>query len=233
MTSVRFGVQTVIVLLLVAFVSWPDYARLKGATVSRTSGERPRQDDARRGADRRARGLRYEIGYGSISLQRASATTSDALQRKLYEGDLEARRHRVPVGLLALGARFNGIIGQARTALNAPVPFARLVLRNPVTGRIEARAVANDKGEFTFLDISPNGYVIELLGPNDSVFAASDLVSIDIGELREATVRMPGGREVLAALGTLTPTANEPIAAAATSGVNAVTAPDRSVSPQR
>jgi hypothetical protein len=233
MTSARFGVQAAIVLSLVVFVSWPESARVKGATSAWRSDGREAAGAGRRAAERLARGLKHEIGYGSISVRRASATGATALQRKLYEQNPEARRRRTPDSVLLLGGRLNAIVGQARTALSAPVPFARLVLRNAATGMVEARATADDKGQFTFIDVIPSGYVIELLGADSSVAATSELVTVDIGELREATVRLPGGRLQLAAFGTVAPTAHEPIAVAAQQGINAVTPPDRSVSPQR
>lgn len=233
MSRVRFGVQTLVVLALVAFVSWPDSVRTKESDAPLAHAGRSREQRGER-RDRRFAGLQHEIGWGSISLQRTSTAGSGTARRSLFDDRIEGgRRHRTSAGVLALGGRFNGIIGSARTGLNAPVPFARLVLRNPVTGKIEARAVADDNGEFTFLDVEPNAYVVEMLGPEDAVFAASDPVTVNIGELREATVRLPAGREVLAALGTVAPTADQAIRAAATSGVNAVAAPERSISPQR
>jgi hypothetical protein len=233
MTSVRLGVQTAIVIALVVFVSLPDAARVKGADEAARANARPSESKTAHSPKGSSRHLQYEIGYGSISVQRATAATATPLQRKLYEDGIDMKRQRTPLSVLTLGGRVNGILGEARTTLNAPVPFARIVLRDPVTGRIEARAVADDQGQFTFLDILPSGYVIELIGPNDSVFATSDVVTVGLGELRQAVVRLSDSREMLGTFGTLTPTANEPIAAAAENGINAVTAPDRNLSPQR
>ena len=237
MTSVRLTLQAVAVLSMVTFVSWSDYSRVAGAADAAARAA-ARQSSASGEPSQRgsSQDLRSEVGYGSMSMRRASTAASTgaaALQQRLYEQTIRTRRESLPVALMTLGGRVNGIIGQARTTMNAPVPFARLVLRDPVTGRIEARAIADDKGQFTFLDIMPSGYVIEVIGPEDKVFATSDVVTVGLGELREAMVYLADTREALGTFGTLIPTANEPIAAARESGIAAVTPPDHTVSPQR
>ena len=42
------------------------------------------------------------------------------------------------------GGKLNALIGFAKTALNAPIPYARLVLRNIRTGQIVARITADE-----------------------------------------------------------------------------------------
>jgi hypothetical protein len=237
MTSVRLALQTVLVLGMVGFVSLSNHARTPGAdAAARQNGESGRVSESRAGSHVQAAsgsGPSHAIGYGSMSIQRATTASAGPWRQTLLEPGLSVRRERIPISVLSLGARVNGIIGLAKTTLNTPVPFARLVLRDPVTGRVEARAVADDRGNFTFVDVTPSGYVVELIGPRDAVFATSDVVTVGVGELREAIVRLADTREALGTFGTLAPAAEQPIAVAAQSGINAVTAPDRSVSPQR
>lgn len=234
MSRARFGVQAAFVLLLILLVSWPGRPGVSGASAWRTDG--PFAAAGRHGAERRfgARSGRFEIGYGSARLERASAAGTSSLLGKLFGNDVEGRRrYATPASVLALGGQINAIVGSARTALNAAVPYARLVLRNLATGQIEARATADEDGRFTFLDIMPSGYIVELLDAEGAVIATSAFVSVALGDLQETTVRTADGQGVLDAFGTLDGTADEPLGAAAGSGVNQVSAPDATISPQR
>jgi hypothetical protein len=233
MTRVRFAMQALAVLLLLMLVSVPEEGRLSAVSVWRTQGwgskRTPAPVDAR---DRRPSGRRRTIGYGSASYSAGSGGT--ALHRKLYDNDIEGKRRFVtPDAVHALGGRINALTGRARTALNAPLPFAQLVLRNAATGALESRAVADENGEFTFLDVLPSGYVVELLGSDGTVVAASELVPMAEGDVRQTTVYAASLETLLAAFGTLAPTAMEPVAQAMDDGVSRVAQPERTVSPQR
>ena len=232
MSRARFGVQAAFILSLIVLVSWPERPQVRAGSAWRADG--PFAAAGRHPAAG-ARSGRFEIGYGSARLERtATAAGSASLLHKLFGNDVEGgRRYRTPPSVVALGGRINAIVGNARTALNAAVPFARLRLRNIATGEIEARATADEEGRFTFLDIMPSGYIVELLGPDGEVIATSEFVSVGLGDLRETTVRAADGQAVLHAFGTLDGTADEPLGAAAGSGVNQVSAPDATISPQR
>lgn len=239
MTSARFGVQAAFVVLLIVLVSWPEPRHVRaGGLVWREGGPLSVSRGgyaAGRYDPRSAANRRFEIGWGSASLQRTSAGMSqDALRRKLQDSGIEGRRKVVPsAAVLALGGRFNAVVGAARTALNAPVPFARVVLRSIESGLAEARATADEDGRFTFLDVLPSGYIVELLGANGSVVATSELVAVDAGEVEETTVRLPIARGLSSAFGTLAPTAAESVTAAVQDGIRARTEPARTISPQR
>src|SRR5687767_11974274 len=63
----------------------------------------------------------------------------------------------------AMTRRSNPITGSARTALNQPVPFASVALRNIRTGRIESRTRADQDGRFDLGMFSSGSYVVEIL----------------------------------------------------------------------
>ena len=105
----------------------------------------------------------------------------------------------IPLEVLQAGGSINAIMGRARTSLNTPIPYARLVLRNIRTGAIEARATANEEGRYTFLDVQSSAYVVELIGPDGSVIAASEMVALAIGDVRETTVRVAANARAAAA----------------------------------
>jgi hypothetical protein len=232
MSRARFGAQAAFVLALIVLVSWPERPQTRSASVWRTGAVA-----GTRGGlvlPDGIRGRRVEIGYGSARLDRASAALGSQLERKLYGNDVEGgRRYATPPAVLALGGQINAILGRATTTLNAAVPFARLVLRNLATGEVEARATADENGAFTFLDVMPSGYVVELVGADGAVLATSEFVPIALGDVKETMVRVSGAQPVLAMFGPLAGTANESLDAAAGSGVNRVTAPDATISPQR
>ena len=232
MTPARFGLQAAIVLALIVLVSWPETRRLGAGAL--WPSRRPiaaRSSDAE-GGRRGSAGGRYLIGYGSASEATLGANGASALYQKLYDNDVEGgRRKRTPADVLSRGGKINGIIGYARTALNAPIPFARVVLRNLATGEVEGKGFANEHGEFTFLDVMPGkGYIVELLDASGNVIATSELIAIDVSDLRETLVRMTG--QPLANFGGATgPSAPAAVAAAANNGVNRIAAPERCASP--
>lgn len=229
MTPARFGLQTMVVLVLVALVSWPQHRQLTADTFWHADGPLSIREGAVETRVKSA-GL-HRIGYGSASEATLGANGAAALHRKLYENDIEGRRRPVPAEVLALGGKINGIVGFARTSRNAPIPFARVVLRNLATGAIEARAVADERGRFAFLDVIPSGYVVELVDGNEKIVATSEKVLISVNELRETVVRS-SNRLVFASFGgALAPTAREPIDTAVNQGVSRVAAPERCASP--
>ena len=74
------------------------------------------------------------------------------------------------------------VIGWAREADNAPVRGARLQLRNVVTGYIEAMAVADEAGEFTFEGFEGGTYVVELVDAGDDVLKVGQVFNVAPGE---------------------------------------------------
>lgn len=232
MTHARLGVQTAIVLALIALVSWPETGRVRAVSAWRTNGPlvRPRAAARPASVGANANRGRGEIGFGSVSYVGSMPGHEPDALRRLYENRVE-RRHRreIPAAVLALGGTLNGILGRARDARNSPVPFARLLLRSLTTGLVDARAVADGAGEFVFLDVAPSGYIVELVGPDGSVLAVSDAFAIDIGDLRLTTVRT-GGVDALFG-NVLWSTVDEAIAAGSRDDVTQVVAPARCVSP--
>ena len=70
------------------------------------------------------------------------------------------------------------------------IPYARVVLRNIQTGQVLARATADGGGHFSFLDLDANAYIVELLGPDDAVIAASPLIMLARGDVRRTELRV-------------------------------------------
>jgi hypothetical protein len=228
MERARFRLQAVVVMILIALVSWPQMRPVRATSIWRAHGPLKANDEET--IDRR---LHYDgerravIGYGSLSSEHGEHT--EAVSR-----DNSGRRESSParsVEPLAVGARLNAIVGRTRTNLNAPVPYARLILRNMITGQIEGRATADQEGRFTFIDVGASGYIIELVGSDGSIIASSETIAIESGYLKQATVRVAGAETVRALYGNVIgPSANDPVQNASDAGVANITNPMTCVS---
>jgi hypothetical protein len=232
MSTARFGVQILIVLTLMVVMNWPELGRVRAISVWRHAAQPSASEGGKQSGSASSRASRGEFGFGSAVYTPSPGSMGGSFRRRLEEDTVETRRRRpTPARVLALGGTLNGIIGVARTAENAPISGARLVLRNLTTGLVEARATADGSGEFVFLDLFPSGYVVELLGSRGDVVGTSASLTIDIGDLIETTVRAPGEGRLEAMFGPVQPTAHDAVSAASRNGVTQVTAPERCVSP--
>lgn len=200
MKGTHFGVQAVIVLGLVALVSWPEYRPVRAQSIWRYTPAASRQTEAKDLARLYVEGNRTPVvGFGPASdgssqlAQLAQQTETNSS----VAGEIN-RRDATPISVAALGARLNALIGLALTSLNTPIPYARLALRNIHTARVEAHATANSEGRFAFLDITPSSYVVELLAPDGSVIATSEVVGLEQGDVRQTTVRMAASASTVA-----------------------------------
>jgi hypothetical protein len=126
------------------------------------------------------------------------------------------------VSRAAAGGLVNALSGRALTSLNAPIPYARVILRDVLTGRVVGQATANGDGQFSFADLDPNLYIVELLGANGAVLGTSTMVAgMSRGEQRALEVRVASAAAaVRTAVGnTFTGTARQATAMAAAYGV--------------
>ena len=80
---------------------------------------------------------------------------------------------------------------QAWTAHNTAVPHAKLRLRNVETGKVAATAQANEAGRFTFGNVQPGIYVVELVDAAGAVVAIGQRFGIETGESVATVVRLP------------------------------------------
>jgi hypothetical protein len=82
------------------------------------------------------------------------------------------------------------VLGNAWKADNTPLPNARVRLRNVATGRAVASAIANESGQFTFTNVEPGSYAVELLNDQDRVIAIGQVFHIAQGETVATFVRL-------------------------------------------
>ena len=96
----------------------------------------------------------------------------------------------IRAGAAPAAARATSIQGNAWTATNAPIAGARLRLRNVSSGRIQAATIANEAGQFMFVNIEPGTYLVELVNESASVLAVSHVFTIAADETVATFVRL-------------------------------------------
>jgi hypothetical protein len=141
-----------------------------------------------------------------------------------------------PVARLIPGTRpdsFCEIQGNALTSTNGILTDATVRLRDARFGRIVDVTVTDKAGVFIFRQVSPGTYVIELVGPDGSVLAASQLLDVNAGDVMSAIVKLPFRTPFAGPLANKTSTAAIIAATAAASGVLATRVTGTDVSPRR
>jgi hypothetical protein len=99
----------------------------------------------------------------------------------------------------APAAAFATIHVSAVSETNTALPGRLVRLRDARYGRMVAVNTTDEAGTFTFRDVDPGSYIIELLGGDQSIQATSALLSVDAGAVVYAVVRLPSRREPAAA----------------------------------
>ena len=94
------------------------------------------------------------------------------------------------VGAATGSGGITSVLGAAWKVDNTPIPAAQVQLRNLVSGKVEARAVADQAGQFTFSRIEGGTYVVELLGDNGRVLTVGHAFVIAPGETVATFVRL-------------------------------------------
>jgi len=83
------------------------------------------------------------------------------------------------------------IQGNALTSTNGQLANMRVRLRNARFGGIVDTQVTDQSGIFTFRGIDPGTYIVELIGEDQTILAASQILNINAGEAVSAVVKLP------------------------------------------
>ena len=166
-------------------------------------------------------GLKFVLFGGLLAL----SATSAAQQAPAQTQDLTKTVQRGPVqsnsgpGQQAGTSIINGL---ALAANNNPLPNVVVHLRNLETRQIEQRSVTNQHGEFVFV-VKPNvPYVVEIAGEAGRIFAASDVITTQLGEVAGAMITIPAPLPAIAEL--FRDTAGSVLSAATGTGMTALDA---------
>ena len=121
------------------------------------------------------------------------------------------------------------VLGAAWRHDNTPIKGANLRLRNAATGKILAVAKANELGRFTFDNVEPGTYVVELVNDSGRVQTVSHVFTVAAGETVATFVRLDAQKSWAAAF--FSSTAGAIVATAATEGITALAPLARCASP--
>jgi len=197
MNRTHLGIQAIIVLSMVWFVSWPEFRPVRAQSIWRYSPEavlEARTADAARYATTPA----VSSGRQSVTESFSQIPVAPTLHDSLVAGDEPLEF--TPGAIAAFGGTDNALIGLAQNSLNAVIPHARVVLRDIRTGEALQQATADELGQFSFIDLTPSEYVVELLGPDGSVVAASEVVTTSKGRLLQTVVRVAAAATAVVAV---------------------------------
>ena len=119
------------------------------------------------------------------------------------------------------------IKGNALDSTDGQLPNVLVRLRDARFGRIVDTELTDKSGLFTFRTLDPGSYIVELIGNQSTVLAASQILNVEAGEIVSAIVQLPLLTPVIAAAGSSTvATAAAIVTEAAATGVVAVIATD-------
>ncbi len=86
---------------------------------------------------------------------------------------------------------FSVIQGNALSSESRPLPDAAVRLRDARLGRVVDRQVTDRSGLFAFRAVDPGTYVVELVADDQTILAASDVLTVNAGEVTSTLVQLP------------------------------------------
>jgi hypothetical protein len=140
----------------------------------------------------------------------------------------------VPRAAGTLSNALTVIQGNALSSANAPLPDALVRLRDAHFGRVIETRLTDKSGMFEFKVVDPGTYIVELLGQDQRVLAASQILNVNAGDAVSAIVKLPSRMTPSSGLlnSAIAPLAAMLVTQAATTGIAAVV-PTAPVSPNR
>lgn len=86
---------------------------------------------------------------------------------------------------------FSTIQGTALSSTNGQLANSLVRLRDARLGRIVDSQTTDRSGLFAFHAVDPGTYVVELVGDDQTVLAASQVLNVNAGDVASAIVRLP------------------------------------------
>jgi len=122
------------------------------------------------------------------SQQVGARTTSLAKSSAVSDPNNKPAPHLLP------GTRpnvFTTIQGNALNSTNGVLADSPVRLRDVRFGRIVDTTMTDKAGLFTFRNVDPGSYVVELVGKDQTILAASQILNVDSGGVVSAIVKLP------------------------------------------
>jgi hypothetical protein len=158
-------------------------------------------------------------GIAFLSVAPASAQQAESTGRATAPLTAPVRRAVPRVLPGTRESAFSSIKGNAIDSNDKKLPHSLVRLRDASFGRIVDKQFTDSTGLFAFRTVDPGPYVVELLGINEKVLAASELLNVGAGEAVSVVVQLPIGASLSAFLGHADHHAGAVMAAAGNSGV--------------
>jgi hypothetical protein len=83
------------------------------------------------------------------------------------------------------------IQGNAVNSSNAPMGETLVRLRDARFGRVVETRATDKAGRFAFNVLDPGSYVVEILGTDQTLLAASQILNVNAGDMISAIVKLP------------------------------------------
>jgi hypothetical protein len=159
-------------------------------------------------------------GLAFLSMTPASAQQAESTGRATAPLTAPVRRAVPRVLPGTRESAFSSIKGNAIDSDDKKLPHSLVRLRDASFGRIVDKQFTDSTGLFAFRTVDPGPYVVELLGIDEKVLAASELLNLGAGEAISVIVQLPIGISPFASvLSHADPHAGAVMAAAGDSGV--------------
>jgi hypothetical protein len=164
----------------------------------------------------------------------AAGSWSVAAQQSSRAGTLPGAKSVVPRVAGARSDVLTIIQGNALDSANGPLPRTLMRLRDARFGRVIETQLTDKSGMFAFIVVDPGSYIVELLGQDRTVLAASQILTVNAGDTVSAVVKLPLRMTPFVGLlnSSIAPAAAMMATLAAASGIAAVV-PTAPVSPNR
>ena len=175
---------------------------------------------------------------GTVALVAGTICLSAQAQQPAASGSRSVTRPAVPrvAGAVLPGTRqsaFATIQGNALNSVNGPLPNNVVRLRDARFGRIVDTQTTDRSGLFTFQNVDPGSYIVELMGNDQTVLAAGQVLNVNAGDAASTLVKLPFRIPPFArVLGHSAPQAATVLSAAAAAGVLATKVTGDAVSPR-
>jgi len=83
------------------------------------------------------------------------------------------------------------IQGNALSSTNGPLPSTLVRLRDARYGRVVGTEITDKAGMFAFKIVDPGSYIVEMVGSDQTLLAASQILNVNAGEAVSAIVKLP------------------------------------------
>jgi hypothetical protein len=88
-------------------------------------------------------------------------------------------------------ANLSTIQGNALTSSNGALASGDVRLRDARFGGIVDQQVTDRSGFFAFAGVDPGSYVVEIVAPDKTILAASQILNVNAGDTASAVVKLP------------------------------------------